>query len=140
MLALETISDNGKELITKGKKYVIGKELGYNTKCYIIDNYGDKLYLTKEEILSKFKLSGKEHLSVWKEAKMITLNYDKNNIVFENRLAILLTRNKINYNWIVEGMEVSEKDIQKANKLIEYLENNNRPVWINLYNRKEDLL
>ena len=64
MLALETISDNGKELITKGKKYVIGKELGYNTKCYIIDNYGDKLYLTKEEILSKFKLSGKEHLSV----------------------------------------------------------------------------
>ena len=59
---------------------------------------------------------------------MITLNYDKNNIVFENRLAILLTRNKINYNWIVEGMEVSEKDIQKANKLIEYLENNNRPV------------
>ena len=59
---------------------------------------------------------------------MITLNYDKTNVVFENRLAILLTRNKINYNWIVEGMEVSEKDIQKANKLIEYLENNNRPV------------
>ena len=59
---------------------------------------------------------------------MITLNYDKNNIVFENRLAILLTRNKINYNWIVEGMGVSRKDIQKANELIEYLKDNDRPV------------
>jgi len=40
----------------------------------------------------------------------------------------LLTRNKINYNWIVEGMEVSNKDIQKANELIEYLKDNDRPV------------
>ena len=64
MLALETISDNGKELITKDKKYVIGKELGYSytTKYYVINNYGDKLYLTREEVLSKFKLSGKENL------------------------------------------------------------------------------
>ena len=59
---------------------------------------------------------------------MIALNYDKTNVVFENRLAILLTRNKINYNWIVEGMEVSRKDIQKANELIEYLKKNDRPV------------
>jgi len=59
---------------------------------------------------------------------MITLNYDKTNVVFENRLAILLTRNKINYNWIVEGMGVSRKDIQKANELIEYLKDNDRPV------------
>jgi len=64
MLALETISDNGKELITKGKKYVIGKELGYNTKCYVVDNYGDRLYLTGDDVLLKFKLSGKEHLQV----------------------------------------------------------------------------
>jgi len=66
MLALETISTNGKELITKGKRYVIGKELGYsyNTKCYVIDNYGDRLYLTREELLYKFKLSGKEYLQV----------------------------------------------------------------------------
>jgi len=64
MLALETLSDNGKELITKDKKYVIGKELGYSytTKYYVINNYGDKLYLTREEVLSKFKLSGKENL------------------------------------------------------------------------------
>ena len=59
---------------------------------------------------------------------MIALNYDKINVVFENRLAILLTRNKINYNWIVEGMEVSRKDIQKANELVEYLKKNDRPV------------
>jgi len=60
MLALETLSDNGKELITKDKKYVIGKEdCGYKTKYFVIDNYGDKLYLTREEVLSKFKLSGK---------------------------------------------------------------------------------
>jgi len=67
MLALETISDseNDKELITKGDKYVIGKEdCGYKTKYFVIDNYGDKLYLTREEALSKFKLSGKEHLQV----------------------------------------------------------------------------
>jgi len=63
MLALETLSANGKVYISKGKKYVIGKEsYGYNTRYYIIDNYGDKLYLTKEEVVSKFKLSGKEHL------------------------------------------------------------------------------
>jgi len=66
MLALETLSDNGKELITKDKKYVIGKELGYSytTKYYVINNYGDKLYLTKEEALLNFKLSRKEHLQV----------------------------------------------------------------------------
>jgi len=65
MLALETISDNDKELISKGKKYVIGKEdCGYSTKYFVIDNYGDRLYLTREEILSKFKLSGKRHLHV----------------------------------------------------------------------------
>ena len=62
MLALETISDNGKELIIKGKKYVIGMEFDYTTKYYVIDDYGDKLYLTREEVLSKFKLSGKENL------------------------------------------------------------------------------
>jgi len=65
MLALETISDNDKELISKGKKYVIGKEdCGYKTKYFVIDNYGDRLYLTREEALSKFKLSGKRHLQV----------------------------------------------------------------------------
>jgi len=64
MLALETLSDNGKELITKGKKYILGVEFDYKTKYYIIDNYGDKLYLTREEALSKFKLSGKENLQV----------------------------------------------------------------------------
>ena len=62
MLALETIFANGKELITKGKKYILGIEFDYKTKYYVIDNYGDKLYLTKEEALSKFKLSGKERL------------------------------------------------------------------------------
>jgi len=63
VLALETLSANGKELITKGKKYVIGKEdCGYSTKYFVIDNYGDRLYLTKEELLYKFKLSGKEDL------------------------------------------------------------------------------
>ena len=63
MLALETLSANGKELITKGKKYVVGKEdCGYSTKYYVIDNYKDKLYLTREEALSKFKLSNKEDL------------------------------------------------------------------------------
>jgi len=64
MLALETISDNDKELITKDKKYTLGVEFDYNTKYYVIDNYGEKLYLTKEEALSKFKLSGKENLQV----------------------------------------------------------------------------
>jgi len=64
MLALETISDNGKELISKDKKYIIGKELGYNVKYYVIDNYGDRLYLTGDEVLLKFKLSEKEHLQV----------------------------------------------------------------------------
>jgi len=65
MLALETISDNGKELITKGKKYVIGKEsYNYKTKYYVIDNYGDRLYLIGDEVLLKFKLSEKEHLQV----------------------------------------------------------------------------
>jgi len=65
MLALESISSNGKELITKGKKYILGKEdCGYSTKYFVIDNNGDKLYLTKEEMLSKFKLSSKEHLQV----------------------------------------------------------------------------
>ena len=62
MLALETISANGKELITKGKKYIVGMEFDYKTKYYVIDNYKDKLYLTKKEMLSNFKLSGKEHL------------------------------------------------------------------------------
>lgn len=63
MLALETLSANGKELIPKGKKYVVGKEdCGYSTKYYVIDNYKDKLYLTREEALSKFKLSNKEDL------------------------------------------------------------------------------
>ena len=62
MLALETISANGKELITKGKKYIVGMEFDYKTKYYVIDNYKDKLYLTREEMLSNFKLSGKEHL------------------------------------------------------------------------------
>jgi len=65
MLALETLSANGKKLITKGKKYVIGKEnCGYKTKYFVIDNYGEKLYLTGDEVLLKFKLSGKEHLQV----------------------------------------------------------------------------
>ena len=65
MLALETISVNNKVLITKGKKYVIGREgCGYKTKYFVIDNYNDKLYLTREEALSKFRLSGKEHLQV----------------------------------------------------------------------------
>ena len=64
MLALETLSANGKELITKGKKYTLGMEFDYKTKYYVIDNYEDKLYLTREEMLSKFKLSGKEHLQV----------------------------------------------------------------------------
>jgi len=59
---------------------------------------------------------------------MIVLNYDKTNVVFENRLAILLTRNKINYNWIVKGMEVFKEGIQKANELIEYLKKNDKPV------------
>jgi len=59
---------------------------------------------------------------------MIALNYDKTNVMFENRFVILLTINKINYNWIVEGMGVSRKDIQKANELIEYLKDNDRPV------------
>ena len=63
MLALETLSANDKVLITKGKKYVVGKEdCGYSTKYYVIDNYGDRLYLTREEMLSKFKLSCKEDL------------------------------------------------------------------------------
>ena len=62
MLALETISTDSKELITKGKKYIIGIEFDYKTKYYVIDNYKDKLYLTKKEMLSNFKLSGKEHL------------------------------------------------------------------------------
>ena len=62
MLALETLSANGKVLITKGKKYIIGMEFDYTTKYYVIDDYGDKLYLTREEVLSKFKLSGKENL------------------------------------------------------------------------------
>ena len=58
-------SDNDKELISKGKKYVIGKEdCGYKTKYFVIDNYGEKLYLTGDEVLLKFKLSGKEHLQV----------------------------------------------------------------------------
>ena len=60
MLALETISTDSKELITKGKKYIIGIEFDYKTKYYIIDNYDDKLYLAREEIMSKFKLSSKE--------------------------------------------------------------------------------
>jgi len=65
MLALETLSVDGKELITKGKKYILGKEnCGYKTKYFVIDNYNDKLYLTREEALSKFRLSGKEHLQV----------------------------------------------------------------------------
>ena len=65
MLALETISDNDKELISKGKKYVIGKEdCGYKTKYFVIDNYNNRLYLTREETVSKFKLSGKRHLHV----------------------------------------------------------------------------
>ena len=62
MLALETLSANGKELITKGKKYTLGMEFDYITKYYVIDDYGDKLYLEKEEVLSKFKLSEKENL------------------------------------------------------------------------------
>jgi len=65
MLALETISTDGKELITKGKKYIIGIEFDYKTKYYIIDNYDDKLYLAREEIMLKFKLSSKEDLQVW---------------------------------------------------------------------------
>ena len=65
MLALKTISIDGKVLITKSKKYIIRKEdYGYNTKYYVIDDYGDRLYLTKEEVLSKFRLSRKEHLQV----------------------------------------------------------------------------
>ena len=64
MLALETLSANGKELITKGKKYTLGVEFDYTTKYYVIDNYGDKLHLTREEALSNFKLSSKEHLQV----------------------------------------------------------------------------
>ena len=65
MLALESISSNGKELITKGKKYILGKEdYGYKTKYFVIDNYSDRLYLTREEALLKFKLSGKENLQV----------------------------------------------------------------------------
>ena len=63
ILALETISVNNKVLITKGKKYVIGREgCGYKTKYFVIDDYGDKLYLTREEALLNFKLSGKENL------------------------------------------------------------------------------
>jgi len=63
MLALESISDNNKILITKGKKYRIGKEsYNYKTKYYVIDNYGNRLYLTGDEVLLKFKLSEKEHL------------------------------------------------------------------------------
>jgi len=65
MLALETISNNGKELITKGKKYVIGKEsYNHRTRYYVIYDYGNRLYLTKEEMLFKFKLSSKEHSQV----------------------------------------------------------------------------
>jgi len=64
VLALETISANGKELITKGEKYTLGMEFDYKTKYYVIDNYDDKLYLKKEEMLSNFKLSSKEHLQV----------------------------------------------------------------------------
>jgi len=63
MLALESISANGKVLVTKGKKYIIGMEdSGYIAKYYVIDNYGEKLYITKEDIVSKFKLSSKENL------------------------------------------------------------------------------
>jgi len=66
MLALENISDNDKILITKGNKYNIVKEVyGYRAKYYVIDNYGNKLYITKEEMLSKFKLSRKENLLEW---------------------------------------------------------------------------
>jgi len=62
MLALESISDNNKILITKGKKYRIGKEsYNYHIKYYVIDDYGEKLYISKEEVVFKFKLSGKEH-------------------------------------------------------------------------------
>ena len=65
MLALETLSNSdGKVLITKGKKYIVGMEFDYTTKYYIIDDYSNKLYLKKEEVLSKFKLSGKENLQV----------------------------------------------------------------------------
>jgi len=61
MLALESISANGKVLVTKDKKYIIGIESsGYTTKYYVIDNYGEKFYIKKEEIVSKFKLSEKE--------------------------------------------------------------------------------
>jgi len=63
MLALETISVDNKVLITKGKKYIIGKEnYNHRTRYYVIDDYGDRLYLTKDDILSKFKLSKKEYL------------------------------------------------------------------------------
>jgi len=63
MLALETLSANSKVLISKGKKYRIGKETYGNTfKYYVIDDYGEKLYITKEDIVSKFKLSSKENL------------------------------------------------------------------------------
>lgn len=66
MIALETLSDcgKGKILISKGKEYKLEKEgYSFHTRYYIIDNHGDRLYLTKEEVLSKFK-SCRETLSV----------------------------------------------------------------------------
>lgn len=47
--ALYTLSGDGKISISKDKQYELYEE------SYVIDNYGNKLELTKNEILYRFK-------------------------------------------------------------------------------------
>jgi hypothetical protein len=48
------------------------------------------------------------------------LDYN-NDIVFENRLAILLVRNHISFNWVSKGISVNDDDYERANQQIKWL-------------------
>lgn len=63
MKALETLSGNGNIYISKDKEYEIKTEpMGNYARYYLIDNYGDKMYLTKGEVKTKFKRNKKEDI------------------------------------------------------------------------------
>jgi predicted nucleotidyltransferase len=50
-------------LISKDKEYEIKTEpMGNYARYYLIDNYGDKMYLTKGEVKTKFKRNKKEDI------------------------------------------------------------------------------
>jgi hypothetical protein len=56
----------------------------------------------------------------------IVLNYPKDDIIFENRLATLLEKYEIPWVWSKEGITVSDQWLDKANELIEWLKGDNR--------------